>query len=49
MCSWPEGEPGTEDFYFCGRPAVPEKPYCVEHCRRAYVRTAKEVKASRAA
>jgi len=42
MCCWPEGEPGSEDFRFCGAPAVPEKPYCVEHCRRAYVRITKD-------
>ena len=37
MCSWPLGEPGTPDFQFCGRPAVPGKPYCDEHCSVAYV------------
>ena len=50
MCSWPEGEPGTEDFHFCGAPIVPGKPYCEEHCRRAYVKNPKDGKrASRAA
>jgi GcrA cell cycle regulator len=42
MCSWPEGEPGTEDFHFCGSPNVPGKPYCVDHCRRAYVKTTRD-------
>lgn len=42
MCCWPEGEPGSENFRFCGAPAVPEKPYCQEHCRRAYVRITKD-------
>ena len=44
MCCWPEGEPGTEDFHFCGRPSVPEKPYCEEHCARAYVKVSKDKK-----
>ena len=42
MCSWPEGEPGSPDFRFCGQPTVPDKPYCSEHCSRAYVKSTKE-------
>jgi GcrA cell cycle regulator len=38
MCWWPEGEPGTEGFGFCGVPAVPDKPYCAAHCEKAYVK-----------
>lgn len=50
MCSWPIGEPGTEGFRFCGkRPVVPGKPYCAEHCARAYVRTTKNKKETEAA
>lgn len=49
MCSWPEGEPGTEEFRFCGRPVVPGKPYCAEHCARAYVKIGKEAKEKEAA
>ena len=50
MCSWPEGEPGTEGFYFCGCDSVPGKPYCDYHCKRAYVKVLKENrKANRAA
>jgi GcrA cell cycle regulator len=49
MCRWPEGEPGTESFYFCGQPVVPEKPYCAHHCERAYVKSTKEKKSSTAA
>ncbi|MBT3361277.1 MAG: global cell cycle regulator GcrA-like protein [Rhodospirillales bacterium] len=37
MCSWPHGEPGTPDFQFCGKPTVPSKPYCADHCAMAYV------------
>lgn len=36
-CCWPEGEPGKPDFHFCGGDAVPNKPYCADHCERAYV------------
>lgn len=44
MCCWPEGEPGTPEFHFCGRPAVAEKPYCEGHCARAYVKVSKDKK-----
>lgn len=44
MCCWPEGEPGTPEFHFCGQPSVPEKPYCEEHCARAYVKVSKDKK-----
>ena len=44
MCSWPVGEPGTPNFHFCGRPAVADKPYCPEHCAKAYVKPSKERK-----
>ncbi len=46
MCCWPEGEPGTPEFHFCGKPAVPDKPYCEEHCARAYVKVSKDKKKS---
>ena len=42
MCSWPEGEPGTDAFRFCGRPAVAGKPYCGEHCARAYIKSSRD-------
>lgn len=42
MCCWPDGEPGTDEFRFCGDKAVADKPYCAEHCRRAYVRVTKD-------
>ncbi len=44
MCSWPIGEPGTASFRFCGHPALPGKPYCAEHCARAYVKTTRDRK-----
>jgi GcrA cell cycle regulator len=37
-CRWPTGHPRTADFAFCGEPCSIGKPYCEEHCRRAYVR-----------
>ncbi len=42
MCSWPTGEPGTESFHFCGHPAAPDKPYCADHCARAYVKITRD-------
>jgi len=42
MCCWPEGEPGTDDFHFCGQQSIPGKPYCEEHCVRAYVKSSKD-------
>jgi len=42
MCSWPEGEPGKENFHFCGAPVLEGKPYCLSHCARAYVRPTRD-------
>jgi GcrA cell cycle regulator len=36
ICKWPIGHPGEPDFHFCGQPANPGFPYCVEHCGIAY-------------
>ena len=36
-CLWPIGDPGDDDFHFCGEPALPGKPYCAEHCAKAYI------------
>jgi GcrA cell cycle regulator len=36
ICKWPIGHPGEPDFHFCGIPANPGFPYCVEHCGVAY-------------
>jgi GcrA cell cycle regulator len=35
-CRWPYGD---SNFYFCGRPAMDGKPYCLAHGRIAHVRT----------
>ena len=36
VCRWPMGHPGEPDFHFCGQPANPGYPYCVQHCGVAY-------------
>ena len=33
---WPVGDPATDDFWFCGLPAVPGKPYCDTHVAVAF-------------
>jgi GcrA cell cycle regulator len=35
-CKWPIGDPGDEDFYFCGRKSLSGVPYCEHHSRIAY-------------
>ena len=41
-CAWPLGHPGTTSFRYCGEDVVPAKPYCEQHCCRAYVRYARQ-------
>lgn len=36
MCKWPIGDPGDDDFHFCGHAQMDGKPYCSHHCDRAY-------------
>ena len=36
-CCWPIGHPRTKGFRFCDAPSVPGRPYCMPHCRKAYV------------
>jgi len=36
-CRWPIGDPREPGFHFCGKPAIPGKPYCSEHAAVAYV------------
>lgn len=45
-CQWPFGDPGAEDFHFCGAPASPNRSYCDEHCRLAYVRSDRQTRAA---
>lgn len=35
-CKWPIGDPATEDFWFCGLPVKPGKPYCEAHVAVAF-------------
>lgn len=35
-CKWPVGDPATDDFWFCGLPSVPGKPYCEAHVAVAF-------------
>lgn len=30
-CKWPIGDPATREFWFCGLPSSPGKPYCDAH------------------
>ncbi len=35
-CKWPIGDPATSEFWFCGLPVVPGKPYCEAHVAVAF-------------
>lgn len=37
-CCWPIGHPGTKAFRFCEDPSEVGKPYCLAHCKIAFVR-----------
>lgn len=36
MCRWPNGDPQTDDFSFCGCKTVEGLPYCDNHASIAY-------------
>jgi GcrA cell cycle regulator len=36
MCKWPLGDPGEENFHFCGHRNFNSLPYCEYHSRLAY-------------
>lgn len=36
MCRWPIGDPGREDFRFCGGRVTVASPYCSHHAAIAY-------------
>ena len=36
MCRWPNGDPQTDDFSFCGCKSVEGIPYCSTHAQIAY-------------
>src|SRR5688500_11471391 len=35
-CKWPIGDPGDEDFHFCGHDSLEGVPYCEYHAGVAY-------------
>jgi GcrA cell cycle regulator len=35
-CKWPNGDPLTEDFNFCGNESAETGPYCAYHARIAF-------------
>lgn len=35
-CKWPIGDPATDQFWFCGLPNQPGKPYCEAHVSVAF-------------
>jgi GcrA cell cycle regulator len=35
-CKWPIGDPGAEDFHFCGHDSLENLPYCEYHAGVAY-------------
>jgi GcrA cell cycle regulator len=35
-CKWPLGDPGQEDFHFCGHDSLENLPYCEYHAGVAY-------------
>ena len=35
-CKWPIGDPGKEDFHFCGNDSLDGVPYCEYHSSVAY-------------
>jgi GcrA cell cycle regulator len=35
-CKWPNGDPSSEDFHFCGQRSNSGIPYCEYHSRIAY-------------
>ncbi len=41
-CRWPIGDPRDAGFHFCGKKAIPGKPYCPEHAAVAYVNASKK-------
>lgn len=36
VCKWPNGDPASEEFRFCGNDSSDSGPYCIYHSRLAY-------------
>ncbi len=47
-CRWPIGDPGDEEFHFCGRHSEQGVPYCPHHCHIAYQPAQSRKRGSRA-
>jgi GcrA cell cycle regulator len=41
MCRWPNGDPQSDNFSFCGCKTVGSSPYCKVHTEIAYQVTTK--------
>ena len=41
-CSWPIGDPKSQDFKFCADKIVVGRPYCSVHCSQAYTTSNKD-------
>lgn len=35
-CKWPQGDPLSEDFHFCGHQSEDDSPYCKYHAKLAF-------------
>ncbi len=35
-CRWPHGDPGSDEFFFCGQQTLEGTPYCEGHANLAY-------------
>ena len=35
-CKWPQGDPLSDDFHFCGHQSEDDSPYCKYHARLAF-------------
>jgi GcrA cell cycle regulator len=46
MCNWPLATSAEHGFHFCGAEAVPGKPYCITHCKLAYLPAARSRRAT---
>ncbi|MCJ8323687.1 MAG: GcrA cell cycle regulator [Rhizobiales bacterium] len=47
-CRWPEGDPSTNDFHFCGGKSTSTGPYCEAHAAIAYQPTVRRAKVKKA-
>ncbi len=46
ICRWPIGDPGDENFRFCGKKCKSGSPYCEEHAQQAYQPTRRRKRAT---